>query len=549
MIQKVPRPQIHTQDLLRNKFAKGVKVVKVVLIALQLALVLLPARVASAHPLGNFTINRYSRLEVDSNKIIVIYIVDRAEIPTFQEREAIDTNKDGQLSNAEQQAYLQAETARLQANLKLLVDGASIALHLESNQIEFPAGQGGLLTQRITTKFIAPISNTSASSGRSLQPFDKLRTQSPISIHFTDTNFAGRLGWQEIVLKADPNVTLQGNDLPTTDISQELRNYPQDMLQSPVQRSSVEFGVQSAMTTALDSSSAVSASEPRRLGFRAASSSPDPFAELIQIKELTLGTVLAAMLGAFVWGAAHALSPGHGKTIVAAYVVGQRATIKHAIFLGATTTITHTAGVFALGLITLFASQFILPETLYPWLEVISGVLVVVLGATLLRGRVMSLVNQVRSTSEVRRTSSMDHANLDPSQLHDHGDGFAHKHVMPGAGTPGQKVSWRSLLALGVSGGLLPCPSALVVMLSAIALNRVGFGMLLIVVFSLGLASVLIAIGMVLVRAGTLMSNASLARFKFTLPILKAAPVFSALVITLAGLVITWRALALAGVI
>ena len=90
--------------------------------------------------------------------------------------------------------------------------------------------------------------------------------------------------------------------------------------------------------------------------------------------------MLLAVLGAFVWGAAHALSPGHGKTIVAAYVVGQRATFKHAIFLGATTTITHTAGVFALGLITLFASQFILPETLYPWLEVISGVLVVVLG-------------------------------------------------------------------------------------------------------------------------------------------------------------------------
>ena len=146
-------------------------------------------------------------------------------------------------------------------------------------------------------------------------------------------------------------------------------------------------------------------------------------------------------------------------------------------------------------------------------------------------------------------TSNASHTDFDPAQPHDHGDGFTHKHVMPGVGTPGQKVSWRSLLALGVSGGLLPCPSALVVMLSAIALNRVGFGILLIVVFSLGLASVLIVIGMLLVRAGKLMTSASLSRFKFTVPLIRAAPVFSALVITLAGLGITWRALALAGVI
>ena len=531
MIQKATRPQ--SQNSLRNKFTKPTKLF---FIALQLTLLLLPARVASAHPLGNFTLNRYSRLEVESNKITVIYIVDRAEIPTFQEREAIDTDKDGQLSNTEQQAYLQAEIARLQANLKLMVDGAPVALQPESKQIEFPAGQGGLLTQRITAHFIAPLAIGNLPIANSQSQID-----------YSDTNFAGRLGWQEIVLKAGQNVTLQGDNLPTTDISHELRNYPQDMLQSPVQRSAVRFqrsAVSGQLSAVSDQQSAISGQR----SVLSARPSSDPFAELIQIKELTLGAVLAAVLGAFVWGAAHALSPGHGKTIVAAYVVGQRATIKHAIFLGATTTITHTAGVFALGLITLFASQFILPETLYPWLEVISGVLVVVLGATLLRGRVMGLL--ARPTGFLKPDRSDEgHANLDPSQLHDHGDGFAHKHVMPGMGTQGQKVSWRSLLALGVSGGLLPCPSALVVMLSAIALNRVGFGMLLIVVFSLGLASVLIAIGMLLVRAGTLMSNASLARFKFTLPILKAAPVFSALIITLAGLVITWRALALAGVI
>jgi nickel/cobalt transporter (NicO) family protein len=154
MIQKaaIPlTPSTHIRNLFRSKPAK------LALIALQLALVVLPAKVASAHPLGNFTINRYSRLEVESDKITLIYIVDRAEIPAFQEREAIDTNKDGQLNNDEQQTYLKAEIARLQANLKLVVDGTPVALQPESNQIEFPAGQGGLLTQRITAHFVTPL--------------------------------------------------------------------------------------------------------------------------------------------------------------------------------------------------------------------------------------------------------------------------------------------------------------------------------------------------------------------------------------------------------
>ena len=259
------------RTLLRNKWAR------LAAITLQLALVFVPAKIASArqqlpHPLGNFTINRYSRLEVAKDKITLVYIVDRAEIPAFQERELIDTDKDGQLSDAEQAAYLQAEISRLSSNLKLQVDGAPVALQLDSKQITFPAGQGGLLTQRITSQFTAPIANS----------------QLPIS--YSDHNFAGRLGWQEIVLKPAPNVTLQGENLPTTDISNELRTYPQDMLQSPMQRSAVSFQL-SAISSTQTSTSVVT---PRST--LDASRSADPFTDLIQIKELTLGTVLLALL-------------------------------------------------------------------------------------------------------------------------------------------------------------------------------------------------------------------------------------------------------------
>lgn len=502
------------------------------LIGLVLFTLILPARIASAkttaHPLGNFTINHYSRLEIGRDSLNLIYIVDRAEIPTFQERSKIDINGDDVLSDPEKQAYLQAEMARYQSNLQLRINGTAVPLRVESTQIDFPAGQGGLLTQRITAHFTAA--------------FDAVHE---VNVAYRDDNFVGRIGWREIVLKAEDGVTLQGENLPTHDISNELRNYPQDMLQSPIQISAVQFGIATGATT--NAAPGNSQAARTQAGNASTSFAADPFANLINIPELTVGAALLAMLGAFFWGGMHALSPGHGKTIVAAYVVGQRATVKHAMFLGATTTLTHTAGVLALGLITLFASQYIVPEQLYPWLEVISGALVVVLGATLLRGRIAGLLQWLGVLRKPKRVG-VSHGNVDTLELHDHGDGFAHRH-----GVPSQKMSWRTLFALGVSGGLLPCPSALVVMLGAIGLQRVGFGLLLIVVFSLGLASVLIAIGILLVKAGSSLERLSNSRFAALQPVLRAlprvAPVASACVITLAGLLITVRALAAAGLI
>jgi ABC-type nickel/cobalt efflux system permease component RcnA len=520
---------------------------RLVVATLALLPMLMQTRLAAAHPLGNFSVNRYSRIEVHQSQVRVTYVVDRAEIPAFQERAHIDSNSDGALSQAEQQAYLAAEVDRNLPKLNLMIGGKPAALHIENRHIEFPAGQGGLNTQRITTKLIANLPTAQPSQ--------------PLSLQYTDQNFASRLGWQEIVVVAGEGIVLSGDNVPTQDISNELRNYPQGLLQSPLQRSSVSFGFVVNTKTTTDASNQTTASNRSPVSPHSAarrpSSTADRFAALINFQELTLGTALIALAGAFIWGAAHALSPGHGKTIVAAYLVGQRATAKHAIFLGATTTLTHTAGVFSLGLITLFFSQFILPEQLYPWLEVVSGALVVVLGVTLLRGRIAGLLKvfQVSRVSTVDKVSNAhshdDHSHIDPTQPHDHGDGFVHSHAMP------QSTSWRSLLALGVSGGLLPCPSALVVMLSAIALQRVGFGLLLTFVFSLGLAGVLIAIGLALVYGtrftGQLMRRLSASRWAFAQPLLRhtprLVPVFSAAVITLAGLAITWRALLAAGVV
>jgi len=250
--------------------------------------------------------------------------------------------------------------------------------------------------------------------------------------------------------------------------------------------------------------------------------SSDRFAELITIDNPGPGLLAGILLLAFALGAAHALTPGHGKTIVGAYLVGSRGTARHALFLGLTTTVTHTAGVFAFGLLVLFASQFIVPEQLYPWLGVLSGLLVVAIGFSLLRGR----------WREWRNKPGADHSQLEGYHTH---FGIGHTHTPP----TGNNVSWRNLLALGVSGGLLPCPSALVLLLSAIALQKVTFGLLLIVVFSFGLASVLTGIGLALVYAGRFLARIGTGNGRFA----QALPVFSAFFITLAGLGITTQAI------
>jgi ABC-type nickel/cobalt efflux system permease component RcnA len=226
------------------------------------------------------------------------------------------------------------------------------------------------------------------------------------------------------------------------------------------------------------------------------------FASLVKRERLGFWVILASIGAALFWGMAHALSPGHGKTIVTAYLVGQRGTPRHAALLGLIVTVTHTIGVFALGAVTLLLSQFIVPERLYPWLNFVSGLLVVAIGASVLRAR-------------LRRRH--------------HGHHHHHQE---------HELSARSLVAVGVSGGLLPCPSALVVLLAAISLHRVGFGLLLVLAFSAGLALTITGIGLVAVLARN-----AFRRVGFDGRLVGLLPTASALVIVTAGALMTVHAL------
>lgn len=268
----------------------------------------------------------------------------------------------------------------------------------------------------------------------------------------------------------------------------------------------------------------------------------DALTRLLHQQELTPWMIAAAIGIAFVLGAAHALTPGHGKTIVAAYLVGSRGTLKHAAFLGAMVTFTHTVSVFVLGLATLFLFQYVVPQKVTQVLGAISGLSIVVIGGWMLYKR-MRRTNHVHVHAH---SHDHEHAHVHehphvPTHEHQHDDqdhphphvhshgpgGHAHSH-MP------DEISWSGLVALGASGGLVPCESALVLLLTAIALRRVGLGLILLVSFSLGLALVLMGIGVLVIYAKNLLPSSSGRH-----PFFRWVPVASAAVVMLLGVLMT----------
>ncbi len=489
---------------------------------------LLTPAVARAHPLGNFTVNRYSRIEPDGTGVRVVYVLDMAEIPAFQEQATIDANRDGRTDDEERARYAAQRAEAIRRELRLEAAGRPLELRTERHTLSFPAGQAGLLTLRLEATYFAEL---------------LAGAQAPIELHYRDLNEPNRLGWREIVARpGDGGAELRSASVLALDQTDELRAYPEDLLSSPLDVREARL----AFVPGVGTGTASTASRGGPLERPA-----DAYAALASAEELTPSVILFSLVAAMALGALHALSPGHGKAVVAAYLVGARGTARHAMFLGATVTATHTAGVYALGLVTLYLSQYVLPERLYPVLEVVSGLLVIAIGGALFASRLRGALAHRRHRHghdhdhPHSRAHHDDHEHThahgavrvaEPGLLHRHG-GRAHSHLLPGA--DGGPVSWKSLLALGVSGGLLPCPSALVVLLAAIALHRVAFGLVLIVAFSIGLAAVLVGIGLLLVYCRQLFQRVGggggLAP--------RLVPVASAAVIVAIGVAITAQAL------
>jgi ABC-type nickel/cobalt efflux system permease component RcnA len=514
------------------------------LVAMALAL-LVPA-IALAHPLGNFTINHFAAIRIAPDAISLDVVIDRAEIPAFQERQRIDIDGDGAVSAAELEAERRAACPNLATDLRLAADGAALTLVPVSAGLSLPAGAGGLPTLRLVCEYEARLAQPIATT---------------TSVTFEDASFAERIGWREIVVLGDGTqvaVTPPAGGAPSAGrgdglgVSARLSAYPEDLLAQPLDMRAITVtaspgGSPIGPWSAPDAQPIVGApSQPTAAA--AGGAVPGGIAEdltaLIDVTDLTPLAIVVSLAIAFALGVIHALSPGHGKTIMAAYLVGAKGSGRQAVGLGLAVTVSHTLGVLALAGITLAASSVLPPERLYPILGVASGALVIVIGASL-------LLSRLRPLGIGRRVPAHGH---DHGHGHEHGDahghdqgyphGHAHPHPHPHAHShaPAETtISWRGLLALGLSGGLVPSASALILLLGSIAAGRVAYGLVLVLGFGLGMAVVLAGIGLLFVHARRLVERRpSVAGFRRVVAPIQLA---TASLVVVLGIVLTGQAL------
>jgi ABC-type nickel/cobalt efflux system permease component RcnA len=461
---------------------------------------LLSAGAAHAHPLGNFTVNHLTQVAVTGDAVQLRYILDVAEIPTFQARHR---------SRAQVLADARREVGR---GLVVTVDGAPVVVRdAGAALLSFPPGQGGLRTTRIEIPLRA------AASGGHV-------------VVMRDDTYEDRLGYTALVARPGAGTAVR-SDVSSEDPTGGLRRYPPVAVQRPLRQRTATLEVRDGDATLV---------APRLRGgdtVTTRSGAGDGFASVFEDAAAGSSALILLLLAALGWGAVHALSPGHGKAMVAAYLVGSNGTSRHAVVLGAVVTLTHTVGVFTLGLVTLLLAQYILPEDLFPWLTLVSGLLVLTIGLAVLRSRVT--YHRAQRAHRHAHERRHQHGGDGPEHHHEHGHGQAH-HQHGAAGHDHHvpdTITWRGLVGMGASAGLIPCPSALVVLLGAVSQHQVVLGLVLIVAFSLGLAATLTTLGLLVVHSRRLTASLRVPQRLVT-----ALPAASALVIVALGCMLTLQA-------
>ena len=471
------------------------------------AAILLPAGAASAHPLGNFTVNTYTGLRIQPDRMVVDLVVDMAEIPAVQARRAIDADGNAEVGNDEAAGYAARACPDASAKVELTVDGRRAPLRSTSADVTFPAGTAGLPTLRLTCALVA----------------DTGEQRGEREIELTSTAFTDRVGWREVTAVGD-RTTIVSSNVRGVSTSGRLTAYPDDLLSSPPDQRTATVRARPGGPPAPDVAGAVPGArvaQPRGLD-----SATRSFTNLVARQQLTVGFGILAFGLAVGLGAIHAFAPGHGKTVMAAYLVGERGSLRQAAVIGLTVTATHTAGVLVLGVV-LSASTSLAPETIYPWLGLASGLMLAGIGAGLLRRALR------RGPVLVAAGHSHGH-----SHGHDHSHGPGHSHHHHEHHDDQRPVAWRSLVPLGLAGGMVPSPSAIVVLLGAIALGRAWFGVLLVIAYGLGMAVTLTGAGLLLVRARGVVEHRLSGRVA---SVAGALPMITATCIVAAGLFLAMR--------
>ncbi len=489
-------------------------------------LVLLPATPASAHPMGNFSINEYVGLTLHADRVDARTVVDIAEIPTIRDRSTVDTDGDGTISARERSAYGGRTCADMAAAVSAVIGSHAARWSVRNADFAYSAGAGGLDISRLTCGLTAP----TTVDGRT-------------EVRVDNRYLADRVGWREMTA-AGAGVRLVDSPLPAVSVSHELQEYPKDLLSSPlVVRSAVlivEPGSDQATTAA--PTPLGSAGDPLSRGIAALDRR---FADLAGGAHLTIWVGLLAVLMAVMLGAGHAALPGHGKTVLAAYLAGRRGRPRDALVVAGTVTLTHTGGVLALGLL-LTTGTALAGERILGWLALLSGLVVLGVGAATVAGLWR------RNKHHQRRYREHDHhahVHQRPYGEHDHGhvhEDDNHANVHSGR-THSARRQW-GLAGIGVAGGLVPSPSALVVLLGAIGLGRTALGIVLVLAYGLGMAATLTGAGLLLVvlqrrlARAPRWSHAGSPMVKLAKRLSAATPVVTALLVVVVGASLAVRA-------
>jgi ABC-type nickel/cobalt efflux system permease component RcnA len=478
------------------------RVLRATLMALALVAVAFPV---SAHPLGNATANRAVAVTVFPGELRILHVLDLAEIPAYAALLEMDTDLDGRQSATEKSRWAATACDTAMGSLELLLDEARLRPAMAGPpRLTFPPGVGGLETLRLECRLSAPLTG---------------RTEAH-DLAVTDTADDGRRGWREISVSAGDGVRLVASDVPTASPSSLLTAYPEAGLVAPI-----DIRVANVEFRSTGSGSSSPTPTPSQDAAPPSSGAPsDPLADLLAATDSPINGLLAlALAGAL--GAGHALSPGHGKALIAAYLVGSRGTLRRAGALGLAVAVSHTLGVFLLGGIVLSASEVLVPDRAVAWLSLASGVVVVLLGAATAR---RALLERTHTPGHHRR----DH--------HDHGPSSPHRHVHAALAptTPHRHPPIREVVTLGLAGGLVPSTSALIVLLVALTTGRLVEGMALIGAFGLGMAMVLAGLAAATGLArNRLADSPHLAAVPGLRRIAVAVPLVSAAMIMVAGAV------------
>jgi nickel/cobalt exporter len=514
----------------------------------------LPA-IALAHPLGNFTINTYSGIRVSPTAVDLDIVLDEAEIPTFQERLRLDLDGDGELSDHEVDAAKEPECRDLLESIELTIAGSPQILSLRATGLSFPAGAGGLSTMRLVCELRATLGSPITAA---------------TSIAFANHVHRERIGWREIVVQGDGmTVSSAGGQIATTSISNRLTSYPTELLTQPLGQMEIEFsaapggsplaalavpdaellpGVAGMPDQASSPPAAPGAGAPAPPQAAIPGGVGAEIPAVFRSTDLSPAIILLALGTAVALGAGHALTPGHGKTLMAAYLVGTRGTAVHAAGLGLSVTVSHTLGILALAILVVGAQSALPPDVVVRFMPTIAALTIVGIGAWM-------LLSELRRRRARAPEHEHDHDHDDPHE-HDHDDPHEHAHSHASAAgehshgglrhthlpTPGATLTWRSLFLLGLAGGIIPSTNALLILLGTIATGRTAFGIVLVVAFGLGMAAVLGGVGLAMVyardRLERLSSGSAIGKLS------AAAPLVASIALLALGLWLTTQAVA-----